>query len=159
MVFVPAGRAAARNLDRAWGSLTPELVGNDDTAPAGSGTETVLLVEDEEAVRILACMILRRAGYRVIEAANGPEAEAKHLDYSGAITLMVSDVVLPGSSGPELFQRLSLRDPRLKVLYMSGYTDDAVFRTGRLQPGVAFIQKPFTAEGIRRKVREVLDGA
>ena len=129
------------------------------TAPAGSGTETVLLVEDEEAVRILACMILRRAGYRVIEAANGPEAEAKHLDYSGAITLMVSDVVLPGSSGPELFQRLSLRDPRLKVLYMSGYTDDAVFRTGRLQPGVAFIQKPFTAEGIRRKVREVLDGA
>ena len=71
---------------------------------------------------------------------------------------MITDVVLPGSSGPELFQRLSLRDPRLKVLYMSGYTDDAVFRTGRLQPGVAFIQKPFTAEGIRRKIREVLDG-
>ena len=70
---------------------------------------------------------------------------------------MVTDVVLPGSSGPELFQRLAARDPLLKVLYMSGYTDDAVFRTGRLQRGVAFIQKPFTAAGIRKKVREVLD--
>ncbi len=126
-------------------------------APLMSGSETVLLVEDEEAVRILSRMILSRAGYRVIEAANGREAEARHLEFSGLITLVITDVVLPGSSGPELFQRLALRDPRLKVLYMSGYTDDAVFRTGRLQRGVAFIQKPFTAEGIRRKVREVLD--
>ncbi len=125
--------------------------------PAG-GTETLLLVEDEEAVRSLTSMILERAGYRVVAAANAREAEALHLDYSGAITLLLTDVVLPGASGPELFQRLAMRDPRLKVLYMSGYTDDAVFRTGRLQPGVAFIQKPFSAEGIRRKVREVIDG-
>jgi DNA-binding NtrC family response regulator len=93
----------------------------------------------------------------VIEASNATEAETKHLDFSGAITLLITDVVLPGSSGPELCQRLTSRDPRLKVLYMSGYTDDAVFRTGRLQPGVAFIQKPFTADGLRRKIREVLD--
>ena len=126
-------------------------------APLRSGSETVLLVEDEDAVRTLTRMILSRAGYRVIEAVDSVEAEAVHLASAGTIALMISDVVLPGLSGPELFRRLSLRDDLLKVLYMSGYTDDAVFRTGRLQPGVAFIQKPFTADGIRRKVREVLD--
>jgi two-component system cell cycle sensor histidine kinase/response regulator CckA len=126
-------------------------------SPQATGAETILLVEDEEAVRILTKLILERAGYRVIEAANAKDAEARHLDYSGSIALLVTDVVLPGSSGPDLFQRITLRDQRLKVLYMSGYTDDAVFRTGRLQRGVAFIQKPFTADGIRRKIREVLD--
>lgn len=133
-----------------------------ETAPAGpapavAGTELLLLVEDEEAVRTLTRMILTRAGYRVVEAADSSEAEARHHEAAGGIVLMVTDVVLPGSSGPELFQRLAARDPHLKVLYMSGYTDDAVFRTGRLQRGVAFIQKPFTAAGIRKKVREVLD--
>ncbi len=126
-------------------------------APAVAGSELLLLVEDEEAVRTLTRMILTRIGYRVIEAANSDEAEARHREASGGVALLVTDVVLPGSSGPELFQRLAARDPQLKVLYMSGYTDDAVFRTGRLQRGVAFVQKPFTAAGIRKKVREVLD--
>jgi two-component system, cell cycle sensor histidine kinase and response regulator CckA len=91
-----------------------------------------------------------------VMAANADEAAEKHLTHAGAIALLLTDVVLPGMSGPELFQRLRIRDPKLKVLYMSGYTDDAVFRTGRLQPGAAFIQKPFTAAGIRRKIQDVL---
>jgi DNA-binding NtrC family response regulator len=124
---------------------------------AAVGSETIMLVEDEAAVRLLAGMILSRAGYNVIEAIDAGDAETKHLNYPGEIRLLITDVVLPGSSGPELFNRISIRDPGLKVLYMSGYTDDAVFRTGRLQHGVAFIQKPFTAEGLKRKLREVLD--
>ncbi len=143
-------------LPRLTGEQAP-VVPAPAAGPLVSGRETVLLVEDEEAVRALTRMILTRTGYRVIEAANGDEAEARHAEASGGITLMITDVVLPGSSGPQVFQRLAVRDPNLKVLYMSGYTDDAVFRTGRLQDGVAFIQKPFTADGIRRKIREVID--
>jgi CheY-like chemotaxis protein len=143
----------------------PRLAGGEarsEEAPAATtsgagGDETVLLVEDEEPVRVLTSLILERAGYRVLEAANADEAETAHRSHAGTIALMVTDVVLPGASGPEVFERLVARDPRLKVLYMSGYTDDAVFRTGRLQPGAAFIQKPFSADGLRRKVREVLD--
>lgn len=105
---------------------------------------------------MLTGVILRRSGYRVIEAASAPEGEALHLQHSG-ISLLVTDVVLPTASGPDLYQRLVLRDPKLKVLYMSGYTDDAVFRTGRLKPGESFIQKPFSTEGLRRKLREILD--
>jgi CheY-like chemotaxis protein len=123
-----------------------------------AGNETILLVEDEEAVRLLTKMILDRAGYRVVEAGSAEEAAAIHLEYSGGISVLLTDVVLPGSSGSDLFQRLTLRDPRLKVIYMSGYTDDAVFRNGRLDHGVAFIQKPFTADILRRKLREVIDG-
>jgi DNA-binding NtrC family response regulator len=126
---------------------------------AAAPAETIMLVEDEEAVRMLTTTILERAGYRVVAAANAVEAEAKHLAHAGTISLMLTDVVLPGSSGPELFQRITLRDARLKVIYMSGYTDDAVFRTGRLQRDVAFIQKPFTAVGLRNKIREVLDAS
>jgi two-component system cell cycle sensor histidine kinase/response regulator CckA len=127
------------------------------TAVPASGSETILLVEDEPAVRQLARMMLERAGYRVVEAGTAEEAETTHLAHVGSIRLLITDVVLPGSSGPDLFQRLSIRDPKLKVLYMSGYTDDAVFRTGRLQHGVAFVQKPFTADTLRKKTREVLD--
>jgi PAS domain S-box-containing protein len=126
-------------------------------AAAVRGSETVLLVEDEEAVRLLAGMILTRGGYTVIEASSAREATEKYLAHGGNISVLVTDVVLPMSSGPELFKDLSLKDPRLKVLYMSGYTDDAVFRTGRLRPGEAFIQKPFTSESLRGKVREILD--
>jgi PAS domain S-box-containing protein len=126
-------------------------------ASSGAGNETILLVEDEMAVRFLSRTMLERAGYRVLEAASAEAAEIVHLEHAGSITLLITDVVLPGSSGADLFQKLSIRDPHLKVLYMSGYTDDAVFRTGRLQHGVAFLQKPFTANDLRRKTREVLD--
>jgi PAS domain S-box-containing protein len=119
-----------------------------------NGDETVLLVEDEAAVRFLSRTILERAGYRVVEAQNPSDAEAAFKD---DVALLVSDVIMPGSSGPALFQSLVTRRPDLKVLYMSGYTDDMITRTGRLTANMAFLQKPFTAEVFLRKVREVLD--
>jgi PAS domain S-box-containing protein len=151
------GSAFKVYLPRVEGESNSPVAAVATESPAAPGTETVLLVEDEAAVRQLARMMLERSGYRVILAGTAEEAEATHLEYAGSIRLLITDVVLPGTSGPELFQRLSIRDPRLKVLYMSGYTDDAVFRTGRLQHGVAFVQKPFTAEALRKKTREVLD--
>jgi PAS domain S-box-containing protein len=129
------------------------------TAPAAAqhGTETILLVEDEEAVRRLASVMLRRVGYQVIEAANPADAIAILEERRSVIAMLITDVVMPGSSGPALYERLLAHRPELKVLYMSGYTDDSVIRQGRLQPGAAFLQKPFTGEGLLRKVREVLD--
>jgi CheY-like chemotaxis protein len=121
------------------------------------GSELVLVIEDEDAVRRLASLVLRRAGYRVFEAGSAKDAEEQIASQNQPFDLVISDVVMPGSSGPALFDRLAGRHPTLKVLYMSGYTDDAVIRQGRLDAGAAFLQKPFTGEVLLRKVREVLD--
>jgi PAS domain S-box-containing protein len=121
------------------------------------GTETVLVVEDEEAVRLLMRAILETAGYRVFAAANPQEAEALFEQHVSLFDLLVTDVMMPGSSGPALFARLAPRRPELRVLYVSGYTDDTIAHQGQLDPGVAFLQKPFTAEGLSRRVRDVLD--
>jgi PAS domain S-box-containing protein len=121
------------------------------------GSELLLVIEDEDAVRRLASLVLRRAGYRVFEAAGAIDAEELITSQDQPFDLVISDVVMPGSSGPALFDRLAGRQPSLKVLYMSGYTDDAVIRHGRLEAGAAFLQKPFTGEVLLRKVREVLD--
>jgi len=117
----------------------------------------VLLVEDEAAVRLLTRTILERSGYRVVEASDADGAELRYREFSDSIALLLTDVVLPGSSGPDLYHRLARMHPALKVLYMSGYTDDNVFRTGRLEHGVAFIQKPFSAEALRQKIREAIE--
>jgi two-component system cell cycle sensor histidine kinase/response regulator CckA len=127
------------------------------SAAPRSGSETVLLVEDEHAVRLLVRAILESAGYRVLEAANPPDAAASFGDRIGEVDLLVTDVIMPGGTGPALFAQLRSTSPRLRVLYISGYTDDATFRTGRLEPGVAFLQKPFAADVLLRKLREVLD--
>jgi DNA-binding NtrC family response regulator len=124
---------------------------------AKASSERVLVVEDERAVRYLVNTILGRAGYTVLEAASPEEADRFLNDASSAVDLLITDVVLPGESGPQLFDRAARNRPNLRVLYMSGYTDDAVSRERLLAPGVAFIQKPFTAEDLARKVREVLD--
>jgi nitrogen-specific signal transduction histidine kinase len=124
---------------------------------AKAGSERVLVVEDERAVRYLVNTILSRAGYVVLEAASPTEADAVLGDPAAVVDLLITDVVLPGESGPQLFDRAVQKRPNLRVLYMSGYTDDAVSRERLLAPGVAFIQKPFTAEDLARKVREVLD--
>jgi two-component system cell cycle sensor histidine kinase/response regulator CckA len=126
-------------------------------ADAPKGSETILLVEDEEAVRMLTRLILERAGYQVVMAVDAEEAEARLKSMTGSIDLLLTDVVLPGASGSDLYQRLSRARPNLKVIYMSGYTDDTVFRTGRLEHGVAFVQKPFTAGVLSKRIREVLD--
>jgi PAS domain S-box-containing protein len=122
-----------------------------------AGTETVLVVEDEGTVRLLTRRILERAGYRVFDAPNPQQAEALFEQHMSVVTLLVTDVVMPGSSGPKLFERLARQRPDLKVLYVSGYTDDTIAHQGQLDPGVEFLQKPFTADALNRRVREVLD--
>ena len=121
------------------------------------GTETVLLAEDEEVVRRLAREILSGNGYRVLEAGNGREALLLSEAHRGEIHLLLTDVVMPKMSGRELGERIRLHRPDLRILYMSGYTDDAILRHGVLVDGIPFLQKPFTAEVLARKVREVLD--
>lgn len=120
-------------------------------------TETILLVEDDDAVRALTRTILSRSGYHVLDAPNPAVAEALFEQHLDAITLVVTDVIMPGSSGPRMFERLAQRRPALKVLYVSGYTDDAIVNQGRLDPGVDFLQKPFTAAALNAMVREVLE--
>jgi signal transduction histidine kinase len=126
-------------------------------AAADGGTETILLVEDEEGVRELARDILRASGYTVIEARNGAEALLLCERHQGPLDLLLTDVVMPRMSGRELAERLAPLRPDLSVLYMSGYTDDAVIRHGVLGAGTAFLQKPFTPSALISRVRETLD--
>jgi CheY-like chemotaxis protein len=121
------------------------------------GTETILLVEDEEGVRELARDILQGHGYTVLEARNGGEALLACERHQGPIPLLLTDVVMPQMSGRQLAERLAPLHPEMKVLYMSGYTDDAVIRHGVRDAGIAFLQKPFTPATVSRAVRELLD--
>jgi CheY-like chemotaxis protein len=122
------------------------------------GTETILLVEDEDGVRRLAMLTLQKYGYHVLVAADGREALKLISDYSGHIDLVLSDVVMPNISGPEMVEILRDRFTQIKVLFMSGYTDDSVVRHGLLDSQVSFIQKPYTPTRLARKIRDVLDG-
>jgi CheY-like chemotaxis protein len=126
------------------------------SAPQG-GSETVLVVEDEDVVRAMACRGLRDHGYTVLEARNGAEALALVQDKPATIDLVVSDVVMPELGGRELAARLALVDPALPVLYMSGYTGEDVIQRGLMDPGAPFQPKPFTPDALARTVRELLD--
>jgi len=121
------------------------------------GTETILLVEDEEQVRAIVLSILRRQGYRVLAAQHAGEVLLLCEKHPEAIELLLTDVVMPQMNGPELARRLAGTRPGMKVLCMSGYTDDSIVRHGVLESGVAFIQKPVTPTSLATKVREVLD--
>jgi len=121
------------------------------------GTETVLLVEDEATVRSVAREVLQMVGYTVLEAATGEEALQRVGQHSGDIHLLVTDVVMPGMNGRELAARLLIEYPALQVLYLSGYTDDAIAHHGVLQAGIELLHKPFTPDVLTRRVREVLD--
>ena len=123
------------------------------------GVETVLLVEDEVSVRALAARVLRIQGYTVIEAANGDEALALALHSGRTIDLLLTDVIMPQIGGKALADRLTQLLPGVRVLFMSGYTDDAIIHHGRLEPGIAFLHKPFSPAALARKVREALDTA
>jgi two-component system cell cycle sensor histidine kinase/response regulator CckA len=136
-----------------------ETVGDTVAQTTLRGSETILLVEDDDQVRVVARGILRRSGYHVIEARNAGEALLQSEKHPGTIHLLLSDVVMPQVSGPELAKRLASVRPDMKVLCMSGYTDDSIVRHGVLEAQIAFLQKPITPEALRRKVREVLDGA
>jgi CheY-like chemotaxis protein len=122
----------------------------------GSGSETIVLVEDEDGLRSLITRLLERLGYTVLVAANAAQAIVLFEKHS-SIDLLLTDVVMPGGSGPDLKNRLAKGRPQFKVLYMSGYTDDAIVHHGVLNPGIAFLHKPFTAHALGLKIREVLD--
>jgi two-component system cell cycle sensor histidine kinase/response regulator CckA len=121
------------------------------------GTETVLVVEDDDVVRALSRRVLQLAGYAVLGAAGGDEALRVADSQMERIHLLVTDVVMPGLSGRAVAERVAERHPGLKVLFVSGYTDDAVVRHGVLHNNVNFLQKPFTPAALAWKVREVLD--
>jgi two-component system cell cycle sensor histidine kinase/response regulator CckA len=117
----------------------------------------VLLVEDEDVVRGLARKILEQSGYKVLAASRGAEAIDLCLQRTEPIHLLLTDVVMPGTSGKEVADRVTELLPGLRVLFMSGYTDEAIVHHGVLDSNVEFIQKPFTPAALVRKVREVLD--
>jgi PAS domain S-box-containing protein len=127
------------------------------TAPVKRVSETVLLVEDEAGVRHLSKRILDNAGYRVLEAANGDEAESLFAHHADSIDLIVTDVIMPGCGGPELLRRLQVQAPAIRVLYMSGYTEQSAAHEAGFDRGLPFVQKPFTAAEFVRQVRDALD--
>jgi CheY-like chemotaxis protein len=125
--------------------------------PPALGTETVLLAEDAASVRDVARQILERHGYTVLEAPNGRAALDIVAKHRGPIHLLLTDVVMPEMSGRQLADQLKAQRPEIKVLFVSGYTDDSVVRHGVLEAGIAYLQKPFSPDTLATKVREVLD--
>jgi len=130
-----------------------------DSVAAEPGTETILLVEDEANLRYLARQFLEKQGYRVIEAADGAVAMQIAVAHEGTIHLLLTDVIMPGMNGRELAQRISEIRPNVKILYMSGYTENVIGRNGTLDAGVRLLQKPFSLHNLKNKVREVLDSS
>jgi PAS domain S-box-containing protein len=128
-----------------------------ESVAAEPGTETILLVEDEANLRYLAREFLEKQGYRVIDAADGAVAMQIAVAHEGVIHLLLTDVIMPGMNGRELAQRISEIRPNVKVLYMSGYTENVIGRNGTLDAGVRLLQKPFTLRDLKSKVREVLN--
>jgi CheY-like chemotaxis protein len=124
--------------------------------PESQGCKTVLLVEDQEDVRKLVTTILKKHGYEVMEARNGAEACVISQQYAGEIHLLMTDVVMPGMNGKELSERLKTARPNIKVLFNSGYTADVIAHRGVLEPHVSYLPKPFSAETLVSKVRDVL---
>jgi CheY-like chemotaxis protein len=124
-----------------------------------TGSETILVVEDEDEVRNLVRRILQKRGYRVLEAASGSEAVAQAQNFDGSIHLLLTDVVMPRMNGADVARTLRLLRPLLPVLYMSGYPDESMVQQGLIEPGAMFIQKPFSPDALARRIREVLDGS
>lgn len=137
------------------------MEGEADLSPTEcpGGTETILLVEDEDAVRGFVLDILQSLGYTVLEAADGPAAEQREADYQGPIHLLVTDVVMPTMSGWELVRALRRRRPSLRVLLMSGYPAVSEGEQEMLDEEVELLRKPFAADGLAQRVRRILDGA
>jgi two-component system cell cycle sensor histidine kinase/response regulator CckA len=144
-------------LPRANRDLPVQVAGALVTPPVKGASETVLLVEDEVGVRQLSKRILDNAGYRVLQAANGDDAERLFARHADSIDLVVTDVIMPGCGGPDLLSRLQVQAPALRVLYMSGYTDQSAAHKAGIDRGLPFVHKPFTAAEFVRHVRDALD--
>ncbi len=147
-IYLPCAEAGAL-------ASAAQATASDSGMPRGS--ETVLVVEDAPAVRAVVRQVLTRQGYTVLDAPDGAEALRLAAEHTGSIHLLLTDLVMPVLGGRQLSERMSQLRPETKVLYTSGYTDDAVVRHGLLETGVAFLQKPFAPEVLARKVREVLN--
>jgi CheY-like chemotaxis protein len=156
-VYSEPGRGATFKvfLPRVTGAPEPADSGADTPAPRG--TETLLLVEDEEALLHLTRETLVQLGYTVLGARHGAEALVVASEHEGPISLLLTDVIMPQLNGRELAERLVATRPGLRTLYMSGYTAGAIEQHGVLEAGIFFLQKPFTPAQLGRKVREVLD--
>ncbi|MGM0454316.1 MAG: response regulator, partial [Thermodesulfobacteriota bacterium] len=126
-----------------------------ESAPV-TGSATVLVAEDEAPVRRLATAMLEKLGYRVLAAENVDDVIAMAKEHPEPIALLLTDVVMPGMKGPEVFQRVAAHHPDIKVLYMSGYTDNVIVHHGILDDGIAFLQKPFSIRALADKVQKVL---
>jgi len=139
--------------------VTDEVPSEDARGLASEqGTETILLVEDEQRVRDLVSTVLRRCGYTVLEACRGEEALEVARNHVAPIHLLLSDIVMPGMGGRVVAARITELRPGTRILLMSGYSDDVILRTGIAAADTPFIQKPFTASDLAQKVREVLSG-
>ena len=144
-IYLPAQKEGARGVKEA--KAQPERL---------TGSETVLVVEDDEPLRRLASTILRRHGYTVLEAQDGDSALMVSKGYEGPIHLILTDVVMPGMNVREMAEKIRSMRPEVKILYTSGYTDDTIVQYGILEPGIALLEKPITPDALLRKVREVL---
>ena len=142
-------------LPRTHEEARPAAAAAKTAGPVG-GEETILLVEDNDELRGAARGVLEALGYRVASAANGPEAESALEGLNGEVDLVICDVVMPGMSGQEVLQRLRGRRPQIRAIFMSGYTDNVVLRHGILEGEYEFLEKPFSAERLAAKIREVL---
>jgi CheY-like chemotaxis protein len=135
---------------------TGSVAGTPERLP--HGTETILLAEDEKAVRVTSRLLLEALGYTVLAAETPEEAQRLAGAHSGPIHLLITDVIMPGMNGPDLAGILAATHPKLKCLFMSGYTADVMLHRGTLKEGMPFLPKPFSRNDLARKVREVLDG-
>jgi PAS domain S-box-containing protein len=138
------------------GGQASKLPGNDQSTGLLGGSETLLVVEDDEIVRDLCVMFLENLGYRVLNATNGKDAIALSMEHNGRIDLLLTDVVMPGMNGGELATQLVLHRPEIKVLFTSGYTEDVIVHHGVMDEEVSFIGKPYTPSALAKKIREVL---
>jgi CheY-like chemotaxis protein len=141
-------------LPRLRGTHTPEIQTGE--VPVSSGSGTILVVEDDEMVRLLTTVMLREMGYTILVANSPQEALALCKETGTPIDLLITDVVMPEMKGPELREKVRALRPGIKVLFMSGYTSDVIVNHGVLEEGVNFIQKPFNMEDLGRKVHDVL---
>jgi CheY-like chemotaxis protein len=130
---------------------------NQPLRPAGHGSETILLAEDDESVRKLIKHLLSATGYQVLEAVNGGQALQVFHEHAGEIDLLITDMVMPGLNGRELANQALGAKPALKVIFMSGYTDDVLLNTGALGPEISYLRKPLKLDVLTNLVRQVLD--
>jgi CheY-like chemotaxis protein len=140
----------------------PKAVQLREITPIAAGSETILLVEDEDSLRELSHQLLETMGYTVIQAANGGDAIRIAGEYTEPIDLLITDVGMPGMSGRELAELLVAGRSQMRVLYVSGHTDESIVHYAIRNPGMAFLQKPFSRDGLAKKIQEVLgstDGA